>query len=235
MAKRAAKHPTSTEPDARPVSSRPGFLTLVSIPQLIPLFPLPNVVLFPQMPMPLHVFEPRYKKMVEDALREHQFIGMSLLQPGWEPHYHDRPPIYAVGCAGRIEQCEPVDNGRYNILLRGVTRFRIREEREGEPYRLALVEPLSDGVGDDASLEELRKRLLAALAKSADGPTTLVLQDELPHEIFVNALCQDMKLTPVERQSLLDCDTVVGRCTRLLEILDFLFLEQTYGKNRSVH
>ena len=207
----------------------------MSIPPLIPLFPLPNVVLFPQMPMPLHVFEPRYKKMVEDALKGHQVIGMSLLQPGWEPHYLERPPIYSVGCAGRIEQCEPVENGRYNILLRGVSRFRIREEQEGEPYRLALVDPLPDGVGDDASLEELRKRLLAALAKSADGPTTLVLQDELPHELFVNALCQSMKLTPVERQSLLDCDTVAGRCTRLLEILDFLFLEQTYGKNRSVH
>ena len=185
--------------------------------------------------MPLHVFEPRYKKMVEDALNGHQMIGMSLLQPGWEPHYLERPPIYPVGCAGRIEQCEPVENGRYNILLRGISRFRIREEQDGEPYRLALVEPLPDGVGDDASLEELRKRLLSALAKSADGPTTLVLQDELPHELFVNALCQSMKLTPVERQSLLDCDTVGGRCTRLLEILDFQFLEQTYGKNRSVH
>ena len=63
----------------------------------------------------------------------------------------------------------------------------------------------------------------------------LVLQDELPSELFVNALCQSLKLTPVERQSLLDCDTVVSRCARLLEILDFQFLEHTYGKGRSIH
>jgi Lon protease-like protein len=187
------------------------------------------------MPMPLHVFEPRYRKMVEDALKGHQVIGMTLLQPGWEPDYLGRPPIYPVGCAGRIEQCEPIENGRYNILLRGICRFRVREEQDGEPYRMAAVEPLIEGAGDQASLEELRKQVMAALAKSTDGPTTLVLQDELPHELFVNALCQSLKLTPVERQSLLDCDTVVNRCTRLLEILDFLFLEHTYGKGRSVH
>jgi hypothetical protein len=100
---------------------------------------------------------------------------------------------------------------------------------------LAAVEPLPDGAGDQASLEELRKRALAALAKSTDGPESLVLQEELPPELFINALCQSLKLAPVERQSLLDCDTVVARCTRLLEILDFLHLEQTYGKGRSVH
>ncbi len=207
----------------------------MTFPARIPLFPLPNVVLFPHMPMPLHVFEPRYRKMVEDAMSGPKLIGMTLLQPGWEPQYLGRPAIYAVGCAGRIEQCEPVENGRYNILLRGISRFRILEEQDGEPYRLAAVETLPDGVGDQASLEGLRRQVLTALAKSADGPESLVLQDELPAELFVNALCQSLKLTPVERQSLLDCDTVVSRGTRLLEILDFQFLEQTYGKGRSIH
>jgi len=173
--------------------------------------------------------------MVEDAREGPQVIGMTLLQPGWEPEYLGRPAIFPIGCAGRIEQCEPVENGRYNILLRGIGRFRVREEQEGEPYRLAVVDPLTEGSGDEASLAELRKRLMAALAKSTDGPATLVLQDELPPELLVNALCQSMKLTPVERQSLLDCDTVVARAVRLLEILDFLYLEQTYGKGRSVH
>jgi hypothetical protein len=207
----------------------------LTLPARIPLFPLPNVVLFPHMPMPLHVFEPRYRKMVEDAMNGAQVIGMTLLQPGWEPHYLGRPPIYAIGCAGRIEQCDPVENGRYNILLRGLARFRVVEEHDGEPYRVAAVEPRPDGAGDRGSLEELRKRVLAALARSADGPESLVLQEELPPELFVNALCQSLKLTPVERQSLLDCDTVLARGTRLLEILDFQFLEATYGKGRSVH
>src|SRR4249920_2594885 len=132
-----------------------------ALPHLIPLFPLPNVVLFPQMPLPLHIFEPRYRKMVDDALGTHHVIGMALLQPGWEPDYQGRPPVYRIGCAGRIEQCEPLEQGRYNILLRGLGRFRIVEEQDGEPYRLAAVEALPDGVGDSASLESLRKQVLA--------------------------------------------------------------------------
>ncbi len=205
------------------------------LPGLLPLFPLPNVVLFPQMPMPLHVFEPRYRKMVADALDSHRTIGMTLLQPGWEADYQGRPSVYRVGCAGVIEQSEPLEQGRYNILLRGTVRFRIREEHEGEPYRLAAVEALPDGMGDTASLEAMRRRVLAAIGKASDGPVSLVLQTELPHDVFVNALCQTLTLAPVERQSLLDCDTILARYARLLEILDFLLLEQTYGRGKTIH
>ena len=206
-----------------------------SLPPIIPLFPLPNVVLFPQMPLPLHVFEPRYRKMVEDTLAGHRTIGMTLLRPGWEPDYHGRPPVYPTGCAGVIEQSEPLADGRFNLLVRGTTRFRIVTEHEGEPYRLAAIEALADLSGDAASLEVMRKRVLAAIGRAIDGPASLVLQEELPHDLFVNALCQSLTLAPVERQSLLDCDTVQGRYARLVEILDFLFLEQRYGKGRNPH
>jgi Lon protease-like protein len=208
---------------------------LSPLPRLLPLFPLPNVVLFPQMPLPLHVFEPRYRKMVQDALEGNRLIGMTLLRPGWERDYHGRPPIYGVGCAGRIEQSEPLPEGRFNIVLRGISRFRVVQEHDGEPYRVAAVEPLADVPGEE-DLEPLRKRLLAAIAKASDGPATLVLQGELPPDVFVNALCQSLNLSPLEKQSLLDCDTVAGRCTRLAEILDFLLLEQTWGKGgRTLH
>jgi uncharacterized protein len=206
------------------------------MPAVIPLFPLPNVVLFPQMPMPLHVFEPRYRKMVGDALETHRTIGMTLLQPGWEPDYQGRPPVYPIGCAGTIEQSEPLENGRYNILLRGTSRFRIVSEHDGEPYRLARVEALDDVTGDEASLEDLRRKVLAAIGRGSDGPASLVLQAELPHDVFVNALCQTLNLAPVERQSLLHCDTIAGRYRRLLEILEFLYLEQTLGnRGKTVH
>jgi Lon protease-like protein len=206
------------------------------MPAVIPLFPLPNVVLFPQMPMPLHVFEPRYRKMVGDALETHRTIGMTLLQPGWEPDYQGRPPVYPIGCAGTIEQSEPLENGRYNILLRGTSRFRIVSEHDGEPYRLARVEALDDVTGDEASLEDLRRKVLAAIGRGSDGPASLVLQAELPDDVFVNALCQTLNLAPVERQSLLHCDTIAGRYGRLLEILEFLYLEQTLGnRGKTVH
>src|SRR5688572_9608200 len=91
------------------------------------------------MPMPLHVFEPRYRQMVADARAGNELIGMVLLKPGWEARYHGRPDIFPVGCAGRIEQCEALADGRYNIVLRGLARFAVEDEREGEPYRLARV------------------------------------------------------------------------------------------------
>jgi len=206
-----------------------------TLPRLLPLFPLPNVVLFPQMPLPLHVFEPRYRKMVGDALDSHRTIGLALLQPGWEADYQGRPSIYPVGCAGVIEQSEPLAQGRYNILVRGITRYRVLEEHEGEPYRLASVEPLGDAPGEAATVEEMRKKLLAAIGRAADGPVALVLQTELPNDLFVNALCQSLNLSAIEKQSLLDCDSVPGRCARLLEILEFLTLEQTYGRGKTIH
>lgn len=206
-----------------------------TLPRLLPLFPLPNVVLFPQMPLPLHVFEPRYRKMVGDALDSHKTIGMTLLRPGWEAEYLGRPAIYPVGCAGLIEQSEPLDQGRYNILLRGLTRFRVVEEHQGEAYRLASIHPLDDRPGDASALGEMRRRVLAAIGRAADGPVTLVLQTELPHDLFVNALCQSLSLSPLEKQSLLDCDSVSDRCARLLEILEFLTLQQTFGRGKTVH
>ena len=202
---------------------------MTPIPSTIPLFPLPDVVLFPHMPLPLHIFEPRYRKMTADVMASHKVIGMTLLKPGWEPDYYGRPPVYPIGCAGVVEECRPLENGRFNIRLKGVSRFRVLSEQAGEPYRLAAVESLKDEIGDAAVLESGRGKVLAAIGRAADGPSFLVTQPELPAELFVNAVCQALSLSPVEKQSLLDCDTLGRRCARLLEILDFRLLEQTYG------
>src|SRR3954465_3453326 len=92
---------------------------------LLPLFPLPNVVLFPNVFLPLHIFEPRYREMVADALASDRMIGMVLLRPGWDRDYEGRPPLYAVGCSGVLTHNERLPDGRYNIVLRGIERFRI--------------------------------------------------------------------------------------------------------------
>jgi Lon protease-like protein len=201
-----------------------------TLPPVIPLFPLPDVVLFPRMPLPLHVFEPRYRKMVADSLQERRIIGMTLLRPGWESDYDGRPPIYSAGCAGHMEQCEPLPDGRFRIVLRGIMRFRVVQEHDGQPYRVATIEPLEDVLGDAPALDDARKKVMAAIAQASDGPAVLVMQPELSHDVFANALCQTLTLTPVERQSLLDCDTILQRYTRLLEVLEFRRLEQTLGR-----
>jgi Lon protease-like protein len=232
---------------------------------LLSLFPLPNVVLFPGMPLPLHIFEPRYRRMIADALETCRTIGMTHLRPGWEAEYADRPALYPVGCAGLIERHEALDDGRCNILLRGQSRFRILEERlpsrerlraEAEvpprgrapirgqapirrqatqTYRVATVEMMTDTLGDAAVLDGLRRKILAAVARAPDGPATLVLQGEVPHELLVNGLSQSLALAPVEKQSLLDCDTIEARALRLLEILDFHRLERNSGGRTAAH
>src|SRR6476661_1177747 len=101
--------------------------------ELLPLFPLPNVFL------PLHIFEARYREMVADAVASDRLIGMVLLRPGWERDYEGRPPIYPVGCSGVITHAERLDDGRYNIVLRGVERFRILEEEGSRSYRSATI------------------------------------------------------------------------------------------------
>jgi len=205
------------------------------LPERLPLFPLPDGVLFPQMPLPLHVFEPRYRKLVADVIGGHQTIGMTLLRPGWEADYEGRPAIYPVGCAGAIEQCEPLPDGRFTLVLRGVSRFRVREEHSGLDYRVASVEPLDDEPGEASELEEARRRLLETISEVSEGRGLVVLQSEISHEAFVNALSQSLPLLPVERQSLLDCSTIPDRYARLIEILEFRNLEASRGGGGLAH
>src|SRR6266850_1100925 len=92
------------------------------------LFPLPNLVLFPHVAQPLHVFEPRYRQLTADALAGDRLVTMALLVPGWEDQYHLSPPIHPVVCVGRIHQEECLADGRYNLLLQGLSRARVAEE-----------------------------------------------------------------------------------------------------------
>ncbi len=207
------------------------------LPDLLPLFPLPNVVLFPRVSLPLHVFEPRYRKMVADALASHRTIGMVLLRPGWEHDYEGRPPVFDTGCAGAITRVDALPDGRYDIVLDARGRFRILEEHAGEPYRLASVATAPEALGPPEEVAAARRAVLAAIARAADGPTTLVVQD-LPDEVFVNGLCHALALDPIERQSLLECDSIAERARRLAGILEFRTLEQAHRPGdgpKSVH
>jgi Lon protease-like protein len=179
------------------------------------------------MPMPLHIFEPRYRRMVSDALGGGHVIGMALLRPGWEPNYEGRPPVYAIAGAGVIEQCEPLDDGDYNIVLRGFTRFRIAAERDDQPYRIAEAEALEDDESDAPALGGLREILVSALGRSM--MEDLGLHDSLPHDLYVNALCQTLPMSPVERQALLECETLESRYLRLIETLEYQRLERALG------
>jgi len=193
------------------------------IPSKIPIFPLPNVVLFPKVFLPLRIFEPRYRAMVEDALAGDRVVGMVLLRPGYEANYEGRPPVYAVGCAGDITHSERRDDGRFNIVLRGTEKFRIAGEDVSRAYRLARIEPIAE-IDEDAAaaamvherqrLLALLKILLARLGSEARFPP------DLSDEELVNGFAQNLDLDVLERQALLERPGVLSRCRALADLLE---------------
>ena len=125
------------------------------------LFPLPDLVLFPYVVQPLHIFEPRYRQLMEDALKDDRLIGMALLRPGWEKNYHKRPPIHPMICLGRIHKEERLPDGRWNLLLHGLARARVENEMKADRlYRMARVRLVAGGgSGVAARGRDLRRRL----------------------------------------------------------------------------
>ena len=205
----AAQAPPAPAPPQRP------------LPAEIPLFPLPEVVLFPGVPRPLLIFEPRYREMVADALKGDRIIGTVLLRPGFEKDYEGRPPIYDVGCAGEIEDYEQFPDGRYAILLRGLTTFRIVGEDPRRPYRLARVEAITEQPNDRdlAALSTLRNRLaqllVTVLPLGVDPP-----DPGLGDAQYVNVVAQALGMPEADRQELLEHTSVLARARALVERLE---------------
>ena len=188
---------------------------------LLPLFPLPNVVLFPNVFLPLHIFEPRYREMVADALASDRLIGMVLLKPGWERGYEGRPPVYPIGCSGVMTHAERLAEGRYNIVLRGVERFRILEEDHSLSYRRAIVEPVADGTltpDDRTIVRHQRAKLEALLEGRAEADRKI--PSSMGDEDLINALAQYLDLEALEKQALLEQKNLRARAESLVELLE---------------
>jgi Lon protease-like protein len=187
---------------------------------MIPIFPLADVMLFPNISRPLHIFEPRYRAMVADALEGDRLIGMVLLRSGYEADYEGRPPVYSIGCAGRITNVEQLADGRYAIVLRGLVKFRITSEDASQPYRLAHVEAMPELLDDEgrvALLEQRRQltRLLASVAPGSELPPP-----GLPDEDLVNGLAQFLDISPSDRQNLLERKGPLARAQALIDLLE---------------
>lgn len=145
----------------------------VTVPELVPVFPLPEAVLFPRQVLPLHVFEPRYRTMVADAIAGERFVATALLKPEYEPQYFTlHAPIHRLVGVGRIIAAEELDGGKYNILLRGEARARLLEELPGRPYRFARIQILQPHCNASPETRaELRRELYAAIRQyvATDG------------------------------------------------------------------
>jgi uncharacterized protein len=211
---------------------------------LLPLFPLPNVVLFPNVFLPLHIFEPRYREMVADTIRDDRMIGMTLLRPGWQRDYDGRPPVYPIGCSGVITHVDRLNDGRYNIVLRGVQRFRILEEDDRLSYRRARIEQLPESTchaEDTAAIRRQRAKLdsllVPALERSfAEFSGDAKIPAAMPEEDLVNALAQYLDLEPLEKQALLEKRSIRSRAESLVELLEMkIMMAKTPGLSNVAH
>lgn len=206
-------------------------------PRTLPLFPLSNVVLFPQLRVPLHLFEPRYRQLGRDALAGDGLIGMAVVRPEYAADMAGDPPLFPVGCAGRITRSKQLPDGRYDILLTAVGRFRILDEVEreaGRLYRVARVAMLEDPMepADRLRVAALRSRC-AELVRDLIRRTAPDRVEDLPESFlgdlddaaFVNALCNSLAFEPAEKQGLLEADSIPARFERLMQLLSFRIAE----------
>lgn len=199
---------------------------MADLPEVIPIFPLPNVVLFPWVDLPLHIFEPRYRAMVRDARAGDELIGMVVLRGNWRRDYHGSPEVFPLGCVGRITAFSPLPDGRSNLVLRGERRFRIREEVPGREYRRARVEWLACTRDEEevcASLNQRLKTSVSRLLARRHRELSPEIWERLPRdtERLVNTLAGALDLPTIEKLALLECDAVRTRAERLLEVLEF--------------
>lgn len=210
------------------------------IPKVIPLFPLPATVLFPKTYLPLHIFEPRYREMIEDALSDadggSRMIGMALLKENWEKDYYGSPPIHPIGCVGRIMQVQRLNDGRYNLVLYGLDTFLVKEHLSGRTYRRAWIETIRSA-GDSALAlpGPLRSELIASLqlyaqARGWENQIRTVLAMRLDDDGLVHLLSSELDLTPIEKQFLLESDGLIRQCRRLIDLLGFMTDKQRSRK-----
>lgn len=189
----------------------------------LPVFPLPRTVFFPGTLLPLHIFEERYRAMMRHCLEtKHLAIAIALLEPGYEASYEGRPPIHRVCGVGRIEQQEELPDGRFNLVLRGVSRVHISElPPSDKPFRLARAEVLdarngSDRVSRDALTTLLSTAsLVATVVRKQHADFSLgIAPDDPPHQI-ADTLADRLLADPEARQEVLETLDVPTRIHKL--------------------
>lgn len=196
----------------------------------LPIFPLPDVVFLPETHLPLHVFEPRYRAMLADALEGDRTIGVQLLHPAEPPDELGRPAVHEIGCAGEIVEHEPLEDGRSNIVLKGLWRYRIEGERTGRAYRVADVTvlpsvPLPGPAPGSPSSEELRRllgRVVTKLALAVGRPEASELAPDLSDEGLVNEVAGRLGLDAGDRYTLLSMDRLDERYAWVLAHVESL-------------
>lgn len=221
------------------MSPNPFDPTFDQLPEIVPIFPLTGVLLLPRGKLPLNVFEPRYLAMTEDALSGNRMIG--IIQPSDPLSRASVPPVYQIGCAGRITSFSETDDGRYLITLTGVCRFEtVRElpivrgyRRVGaswERFAADLEEP-GPALFDRARLVEGLKTYFKIQGISANWDAI----DSTPDERLVTSLAMICPFEPSEKQALLECGSLSERASMMVAIIEMSVLDKRGGDTMARH
>jgi Lon protease-like protein len=188
-------------------------------PVRLSIFPLTGALLFPGLQLPLHIFEPRYRAMISDSLARDRRIAM--IQPQGQ---YDGAPLFQIGCVGKIGEVEAMEDGRYNVILEGLSRFRLlRELNVTTPFRQVEGELIEDDAGaslsavERASFEREARRFAEAQGYSVDWDSVGRLDDVS----LINGVSQIAPFDAAAKQALLEADSLAARCELLVQLMQF--------------
>lgn len=189
-----------------------------------PIFPLPTVNLFPETTASYHIFEPRYVEMIESVLEGDGLLAMGVLKPGYEDDYYGTPEIYPVGCLGRIQSFEKLENGKYNIVLEGLFRVGFGEVVKDNPYRVAEMIELPESDREHEFTDEREGLLLRLNYLVEQSPEDLdftpILREQESFVGLVNLVARTLPLKNDEVYRLLSMDSIRDRANRILWHID---------------
>lgn len=183
------------------------------------IFPLTGALLFPGLQLPLHIFEPRYRAMISDSLVRDRRIAM--IQP---QRQYEGAPLFQIGCVGKIGEVEAMEDGRYNVILEGISRFRLLRELDvTTPFRQVEGELIEDDAGaslsavERASFEREARRFAEAQGYSVDWDSVGRLDDVS----LINGVSQIAPFDAAAKQALLEADNLTARCELLVQLMQF--------------
>ena len=190
-----------------------------SRPLRLSIFPLTGALLFPGLQLPLHIFEPRYRAMISDSLVRDRRIAM--IQPQGQ---YEGAPLFQIGCVGKIGEVEAMEDGRYNVILEGISRFRmLRELDVTTPFRQIEAELIEDDAGaslsavERASFEREARRFAEAQGYAVDWESVGRLDDVS----LINGVSQIAPFDAAAKQALLEADSLTARCELLVQLMQF--------------
>jgi Lon protease-like protein len=191
-----------------------------------PVFPLPNVVLFPKAVLSLHVFEPRYRLMMDEVIQGGQSICMALLKPGWEADYYGSPDVHAIACVGRVASYQMLADGRYNLTLHGEYKVTIDSFEREQPFRVARLRRLAEDEAWTArdTTPDASKQLLAMFRRFNEGQGAALdlaatLGAPMTADAILNTIAMNLNVEPAVKQHLLEMASTELRYRAVYQVL----------------